>query len=349
MTFPQGWISSALDMASGSAERVASLLLSPGSAISLSSLASALFVAALFLLIGRRRRRETPLRVLLRAMFPRRILFSRSTRVDIGFFLFNLFVYGAVFGWAILGQAAISMFVLETLEPVIGQGPGPVLGATGALVVGTLVLFLAAEFGYWLDHWLSHKVPILWEFHKAHHSAEVLTPLTNFRIHPVDGLKFANILAVIMGLTSAALTWGLGEPAKAFTVFDRNVLGLAGLYLIQHLQHTHLWLIAPGPLGRLIYSPAHHQIHHSANPDHFGKNLGSFLTVWDWLFGTLHTPAKTRELLVFGLRPEEASHHTLLSAMVEPVVRAAKMLRPTALRPLTQRAVGGPRIGGRPS
>jgi sterol desaturase/sphingolipid hydroxylase (fatty acid hydroxylase superfamily) len=338
MTFLQVWTSNALDLGAKLAGHVGFLLLSPGSAVSLSSLACALVLAAVFLLVGRRKRREVPLKVLLRAMFPRRILFSRSTRVDIGFFLFNALIYGAVFGWAILGQAAVSGFLLETLEPVIGKGPGPVLGATGALAVGTLVLFLAAEFGYWLDHWLSHKVPILWEFHKAHHSAEVLTPLTNFRIHPVDGVKFANILAVTMGIADAALTWGFGEPAKAFTVFDRNVLGLAGLYLIQHLQHTHLWLIAPGPLGRVIYSPAHHQIHHSTNPDHFGKNLGSFLTLWDWLFGTLHTPAKTREPLVFGLRPEEASHHTLLAAMTEPVVRAARMLQPSAVR----RPIGEP-------
>jgi sterol desaturase/sphingolipid hydroxylase (fatty acid hydroxylase superfamily) len=335
MTFPQPWISNALEMAGGFAERIGSLLLSPGSPISLTSLASALFVAALFLL-WRRRRREVPLRVLLRALFPRRILFNRSTRVDIGFSLFNLFVYGAVFGWAVIGQSVVSRFVLETLGPLIGDGPGPVLGATGALVVGTLALFVAAEFGSWIDHWSSHKFPIFWEFHKVHHSAEVLTPLTNFRVHPVEGLKFANILAVTMGLADAALSWGLGEPAKAFTIFDRNVLGLAGLYLVQHLQHTHLWLIAPGPLARVIYSPAHHQIHHSTNPDHFGKNLGAFLIFWDWLFGTLHTPDPRRERLTFGLRPEEASHHTLLDAMVEPVVRATKLLQPSAPRPVTR-------------
>jgi sterol desaturase/sphingolipid hydroxylase (fatty acid hydroxylase superfamily) len=271
--------------------------------------------------------------VLARAMFPRRILFSRSTRVDVGFFLFNTLIYGAIFGWAVVGQQAVSRFALEALEPLIGKGPGPVVGPTGALVIGTVVLFLAAEFGYWIDHWLSHNVPIFWEFHKVHHSAEVLTPLTNFRMHPGEGLKFANILAVTMGLTDAALTWSLGEPAKGFAVFDRNVLSLAGLYLIQHLQHTHLWLTAPGPLRNVIYSPAHHQIHHSTDPAHFGKNLGSFLTLWDWLFGTLHTPGKSRERLVFGLRPEEASHHTLRSAMVEPLVRIAGLLKPPALRP----------------
>jgi sterol desaturase/sphingolipid hydroxylase (fatty acid hydroxylase superfamily) len=336
MTFLQVWTSKALELGSRLAEHIGYLLLSPGSPISLSSLASALFVAALFLLIARRRRRDVPLKVLVRAMFPRRILFSRSTRVDMGFFLFNILIYGAIFGWALVSQEVICKFALTTLESFVGKGPGPLLGATGALAVGTVVLFLAAEFGYWIDHWLSHNVPIFWEFHKVHHSAEVLTPLTNFRLHPGEGLKFANILAVTMGLTDAVLTWGLGEPAKAFTVFDRNVLGLAGLYLIQHLQHTHLWLTAPGPLRSVIYSPAHHQIHHSTNPDHFGKNLGSFLTLWDWLFGTLHTPARTREQLVFGLAPAEASHHTLRSAMSEPVVRIAKLL----LTPLLRSAAG---------
>jgi hypothetical protein len=28
-------------------------------------------------------------------------------------------------------------------------------------------------------------VPFLWEFHKVHHSATVLTPVTSIRVHPV--------------------------------------------------------------------------------------------------------------------------------------------------------------------
>ena len=47
------------------------------------------------------------------------------------------------------------------------------------------ILFLAYELGYWLNHYLSHRIAFLWEFHKVHHSATVLTPLTNFRVHPI--------------------------------------------------------------------------------------------------------------------------------------------------------------------
>ena len=40
------------------------------------------------------------------------------------------------------------------------------------------------------------------------------------------------------------------------------------------LQHSHMWIAFRGVLGRIIVSPAHHQVHHSANPKHFNKNFG---------------------------------------------------------------------------
>jgi len=44
-------------------------------------------------------------------------------------------------------------------------------------------------------------VPFLWEFHKVHHSANVLTPITAFRVHPVDTWLFANMIL-----------WSLARP-----------------------------------------------------------------------------------------------------------------------------------------
>jgi len=37
---------------------------------------------------------------------------------------------------------------------------------------------------------------------------------------------------------------------------------------------------------------------------HFDKNLGFALALWDWAFGTLAIPAKTREPIVFGVGAE---------------------------------------------
>ena len=68
-----------------------------------------------------------------------------------------------------------------------------------------------------------------------------------------------------------------------------------------HLRHSHIWIPFQGLAGKLFQSPAHHQVHHSTDPRHFDKNLGFALAVWDWAFGTLHIPAREREVSEYGV------------------------------------------------
>ena len=171
-------------------------LLFTGSIFSVSSLGAALLIAAGFISFRHLRKRgELPLPVLWRALFPRRIVRHRSARFDLGYFVFNSFVYGSTFGLA------------GNLVPVSHQRPvaGPYRRQSGRVTpsacrrsrsarVVTVVLFLAYELGYWIDHYLKHHVPVLWELHKVHHTAEVLTPLDTFRMHPLDLLVFGQIL-----------------------------------------------------------------------------------------------------------------------------------------------------------
>src|SRR3569833_2522645 len=101
--------------------RVYELLFSVGSQISLTSLACALVIAAAFLAVRHiRRRGRMRLRVLLRALFPRRILFHRSTAADIGWLLFNCFVYGAIFGLAGLSYQFLTNGVVGALAAMFG-------------------------------------------------------------------------------------------------------------------------------------------------------------------------------------------------------------------------------------
>jgi hypothetical protein len=76
-------------------------------------------------------------------------------------------------------------------------------------------------------------------------------------------------------------------------------------------------------------------LHHSTNPAHFDKNFGFALALWDWAFGTLAIPAKTREPIVFGVGDEGAPFRSTLSALAAPCARSAgHMLR------LVQRVAG---------
>ena len=309
-------------------QKIATMLLSPAQ-FSLASLLSALCVAILYLACTReRRRKQIKLKVLLRAIFPRRLLRSASSKADVGFFLFNSFLATALFGWAILSYHLVSTTANAALASAFGARPPTSLSEFQAAGILTVALFLAYELGYWLDHYLSHKIPILWEFHKVHHSAEVLSPLTNFRVHPVDTLVFYNILALLMGGTGGLVHYWLGTATSHFTIANSNVLTLAFFFLIGHLQHSHFWIAFTGIWGRLFLSPAHHQIHHSTNPIHFDKNLGSCLGVWDWLFGTLYVPGKTREKLSFGVEPKSQDAHTVTGGLITPLYNALAHVKP---------------------
>ena len=262
-----------------------------------------------------------------------------SMRADIGYFAFNVFVYGLIFGWAVISYKFLSGLVSDSLTAAFGA-VAPTSYEFTARVIITLALFLAYEFGYWLDHYLKHRVPALWELHKVHHSANVLTPLTVFRIHPLDGVIFANILAVSLGVTNGVANYLFGKPITFFSIDDTNILLVLFVHVYVHLQHTHLWIAFTGLAGRVFLSPAHHQIHHSNNPVHFDKNLGSCLAIWDWLFGTLYVPAKQPEPLSFGVKVGEADMHSFGELAVAPMQRAAAHVA-QSLRG-DERAPGGP-------
>jgi sterol desaturase/sphingolipid hydroxylase (fatty acid hydroxylase superfamily) len=311
-------------------------LLAPGSDASLASLCCALVIAFGVLAARRYRKgRRIRLRTLLRALFPRRILRSRSNIADIGYFYFNVFLFGLVLGWAILSYMAIGRAMTGALVALFGPMPAAPLPAFVSRTIITLMLFLAYELGYWVNHYLSHRIPLLWEFHKVHHSATVLTPLTNFRVHPVYMWIFLNILAIFTGLANGTGDYLLGQNANQYGLSETNIILVFFIYLYVHLQHSELWIAFTGLFGRLFMSPAHHQIHHSRNPAHFNRNLGSCLAIWDWMFGTLYVPARDPEKLEFGVEPDREHAHTIRGELVAPFAEAARLLtgRPSKLPP----------------
>jgi sterol desaturase/sphingolipid hydroxylase (fatty acid hydroxylase superfamily) len=300
------------------------IFLSLGSTFSAASLLSAL-VIAVGVLVWRGRRPLRP-RVLLRALFPRRFFTGASSKADFGLFFLNGFFPVGALAWALLSAAKVSSVCAETLTDTFGPAPQLALAAAPRQVIATVILFLAYEFAYWLDHMLSHRVPVLWEFHKVHHTAETLSPLTNFRVHPVDSVVFANIAALIIGLSAGALQYAFGQVSP-LTLSGANVITVAFLFLTSHLQHSHLWISFTGLAGRLFMSPAHHQVHHSSDPRHFNRNFGSGLAIWDWMFGTLYAPPARRERLTFGAETTPGvSPHSVTGTLITPFAQAAKTL-----------------------
>ena len=278
------------------------------------------------------RRPSRLLRFQFRRMFKfvlsRRYLGHRSHVLDVMLMAANIGIFALMVGQATLSMTAVSTVAYAALVGIFGDvaaaGYSPWL--TGS--VWGIALFLAYELAYWLDHYLSHNVPFLWEFHKVHHTAEVLSPLTNFRVHPIDSLVFVNIVAILNGLTTGFLHWVFGAgPVRLEILNDTLLIGLA-VSVFAQLQHTHIWIALTGIAGKLILSPAHHQIHHSMDPKHHNKNLGNLVAVFDWVFGTLYIPTKQRQRLVFGLEPGIVPAHDLNEGLVQPFADAARVLLP---------------------
>lgn len=299
--------------------QVGGTFLAPGSTLSFAALAVTLVLCVL-LAVPRGHKRRVPIAVLRRAIFPRRLLGSASGRADLVYFAGGVLLAGLVIGWALWSGAQVRDALLARIphDHALIALPGWA-GAT----LATLALFLAYEFAYWFDHWLMHRIPALWHFHKVHHQAESLSLLTNGRVHPVETIGFYNLAALAGGVTGAGLVLVLGPAVTPYTLGGTNLLIFLTAIGLTHLQHSHFWVTFGPRWGRVLLGPAHHQIHHSADPAHFNRNLGSSLALFDRLFGTFHMPAPRREPLRFGVEDGETDPHGVRAALLTPFVAAA--------------------------
>jgi sterol desaturase/sphingolipid hydroxylase (fatty acid hydroxylase superfamily) len=260
---------------------------------------------------------------------PREIWRHRSAATDIGVLLITSVALAAVFGPLLPAAKDVAAWLVAMLQPAAGAQTAP---PSVLLVAGfTLTLLVVDDFGRFLAHYLVHRVPALWEIHKVHHAAEVLTPFTAYRIHPLEIALTALILACLVGAANAAFILAWGGGLQVMTLFHANV-GLVALNLLGGvLRHSHVWLSFGPRVERYLVSPAMHQIHHSVEERHWGLNLGYHFSIWDRMFGTIYIP-KGREHFALGLGEENAAWRSVTANILRPLITAPRALVPSAGR-----------------
>ncbi|MEZ5670092.1 MAG: sterol desaturase family protein [Alphaproteobacteria bacterium] len=184
---------------------------------------------------------------LLRIAFPRRIFLHRSALHDYALFAINDGLLFVVTGAVLLTPG----FVSEALQAAAGWLGWSAPAAAGTpsaveLVLFTLWLTLAWDFSATYAHYLKHRVPLLWEFHKVHHSAAVMTPVTANRRHPLEAVFGGIVSALVLG-AAVGLWQLLFGPAVTQPL---TILGAAaGVYLWRllgyNLRHSHVDLLRP--------------------------------------------------------------------------------------------------------
>jgi sterol desaturase/sphingolipid hydroxylase (fatty acid hydroxylase superfamily) len=284
---------------------------------------SSLVVAWLVYRSARRRGLVDASGSFLRFVCPGDVYRQRSAIVDYKFVAVDLSIKALVYSPFMAG---FSWLVYKFLHPAFaGVVALDVSSATPFTrsVLLTVLAFLMADFGFFFAHYLLHRIPILWYFHEVHHSAEVLTPVTVYRVHPVEEIVNGCVGAVVGALAAATYAAVAGRDVTLIALFGVNVFTFGFFLFAFQLRHSHVWL-SYGPLLSFVFiSPAQHQIHHSRDPRHWGKNFGFVLAVWDIMFRSLYVP-RTREGLRFGTETDPAHFSSVPKLYVLPFVKAAR-------------------------
>jgi len=244
-------------------------------------------------------------------VFPKHIWKHSSTHMDYAFLFFNGFTKLLCVAPLVVISYELSFYTSEKLRELFGFIALDI-SITWLLLIYTISVTVIGDFANFVVHLLMHKIPFLWRFHAVHHSAEVLTPFTQYRIHPVE-LIINNLRRfLVFGLITGIFDFLSKEPISFFTFLGVQIFQFFFLFIGSNLRHSHIPFSYPTALEHIFISPLQHQIHHSVAPEHIDKNFGSKFALWDYLFGTL-VVSKNSCNLDYGIqRKNEAKKPTFL-------------------------------------
>ncbi len=173
------------------------------------------------------------------------------------------------------------------------------------------VTLLALDLALYVQHWATHRIPLLWRLHRVHHSDRDFDVTTAARFHPIE------ILASMA--YKCAVVIALGAPALAVFVFE---VGFAVATLFTHANFT-LPPKLDHALRTVMVTPDMHRIHHSARVEETNSNYGTALTLWDRLFGTYRARAHDpQDQMTIGLEEWQDERPARLGfALMQPFGR----------------------------
>jgi sterol desaturase/sphingolipid hydroxylase (fatty acid hydroxylase superfamily) len=201
------------------------------------------------------------------ALHPRRVL-RRGWRTDVVHFLVNgtALRIGMLVSVVVIG-GFLRAFVPAPLRDAVAASPGWAQIAAGLTI---------ATIGGYAGHRAAHEVPLLWQFHRVHHSSRELDWLAATHLHPLDE-TFTRSVAVL-----PLYALGFGRVSLgAFLI----LITLQAIFIHANVR------LGFGPLRWVIGTPQFHHWHHAREPQAYNSNYAGEFPLLDALFGTLYFPA----------------------------------------------------------
>lgn len=183
----------------------------------------------------------------------------------------------------IAGAAAVVMSLVEApLAKALArktrrEGLGLVPMLTANPLVGTALGVIFLDYGLYVWHVLTHKVPFLWRFHLVHHTDLDLDASTALRFHFGE-----MILSVPWRLFQIRV---VGASPEALSLWQTLLFAS----ILFHHSNVRVPAAVERWLSWLIVTPRLHDIHHRADAANTNANWSSGLACWDLLHGTRRT------------------------------------------------------------
>lgn len=172
-----------------------------------------------------------------------------------------------------------------------------------------VLALVVLDFAIWLQHLLSHKMPMLWRLHQVHHADRDIDVTTAIRFHPIE-IAFSMLWKI-------GWVFLLGPAAWAVILFE-VILNAGALF-----SHANLKLPSrlDAQLRLAIVTPDMHRVHHSILRREHDSNYGFNLSVWDRIFGTyIDQPEKGHENMTIGLASyQDAAPSRLMWSIALPL------------------------------
>ncbi len=218
--------------------------------------------------------------------------------VIIPFFVLELIRYAVMkkLNWNILGDSVanvVTVFAFVTIEYVLGAiliyklyfyvYEYMSLPHLPLNIVTVVCCILLADFAYYWDHRVMHRIGIGWATHTVHHSSPHFNMSVAYRFGPLDAVFpiFFSLPIVMLGFNPWMLLF--------IELFVQT---------FQAILHTEVIKKLPRPIEYIFNTPSHHRVHHASNPQYLDKNYAGILIIWDRMLGTF---AEEKEKVVYGI------------------------------------------------
>ena len=195
---------------------------------------------------------------------------------------------------------ALPLLAVGAAVDAQAQGWGVLNWTDWPIWIEVTLAVIVLDFSIWLQHLITHKVPLLWRLHRVHHADVDIDVSTAIRFHPVE-------IALSM-LLKIGLVYLLGPAAIAVVIFEILLNGTA------MFNHANLRLPdrVDAVVRTVLVTPDMHRVHHSVHRAEHDSNYGFALSIWDRMFGTyIAQPAKGHEAMDIGLEWQDKRPSTL--------------------------------------